>query len=534
MQARQRWLESRHVPVTWEVARDAQFREIVARGVALARAENDYTVKVDVGALRAATHLPLPVPVPGHQLAGRPHAHAAARQRRAGASRRRVVLQLPGRLLQCVREDRRAGRPRCHACTWATTCTSTTPTGYASEQAPALGRVVEPANELLTLADYRAAPRPVPQRPRRAGHARRAADDRRLGRPRDRQRHLDRRRGEPQPRPPRAPGRRGAPLPSRPTTSGCPRGWPTRRGPTASTAASTSATWSRCTCSTRASSAATSSSQLTQFFGADGLRRHGLRRGDRQSGAAAARRGADRLAADAARPFVGAVAGARPAGADGPHERAAAAAPGHAGVGLRGRGGQGTGRAAAQRRRSRRCWPSRRCPTTWMPGTATPRPARRCSASPGRSIATSSCCPATRTTPGPATSPMHQARRSASSSPRPSVTSPGFEAIFPDEDAAGLCRRAAAADRPAGLCRHQPARLHGRDGHAQRDAGAVGLCRHDRDPWRHGSSGPQPAHAARCRTAAPAGDLSRLCVQSHRSGVALGPLTAVRERLHSP
>jgi alkaline phosphatase D len=54
-EAHEQLLQARRVPVAWEVARDADFRHVVARGVGHALAEQDYTVKVDARGLRAGT-----------------------------------------------------------------------------------------------------------------------------------------------------------------------------------------------------------------------------------------------------------------------------------------------------------------------------------------------------------------------------------------------------------------------------------------------------------------------------------------------
>jgi alkaline phosphatase D len=154
LQARQRWLESRRVPVVWEVALDAGFRELVARGVALARAENDFTIKVDVGALRPATtyyyrfrclgavsplgrtrtlprgsveRVRLAVVSCSNYPAGFFNVYARIAER----DDLDVVLHLGDYLYEYDAN------------------------GYASEQASALGRVVEPATEIVALADYR-------------------------------------------------------------------------------------------------------------------------------------------------------------------------------------------------------------------------------------------------------------------------------------------------------------------------------------------------------------------------------------------
>ena len=50
--------------VHWEVARDEDFRHVVARGHVKTSADSDHTVKVDVTGLHAVHPLPLPVREP--------------------------------------------------------------------------------------------------------------------------------------------------------------------------------------------------------------------------------------------------------------------------------------------------------------------------------------------------------------------------------------------------------------------------------------------------------------------------------------
>lgn len=154
LQARQRWVESRRIPVQWEVARDAGFRELVARGVTLARAESDFTVKVDVGALRPATTyhyrficLGVPSPVgrtrtlPSRSVAQVKLAVVSCSNYPAG------FFNVYARIAE--RDDLDA---ILHLGDYLYEYDAG---GYASGQAAQLDRVSEPANELLTLADYR-------------------------------------------------------------------------------------------------------------------------------------------------------------------------------------------------------------------------------------------------------------------------------------------------------------------------------------------------------------------------------------------
>ncbi len=50
--------------VRWEVARDENFRDVVARGTVRTSADTDHTLKVDVTGLAALHALPLPVREP--------------------------------------------------------------------------------------------------------------------------------------------------------------------------------------------------------------------------------------------------------------------------------------------------------------------------------------------------------------------------------------------------------------------------------------------------------------------------------------
>ncbi len=142
------------VPVLWEVATDRHFRRIVGNGIRRAGSDRDYTVKVDVRGLRPDTRyyyrfvvgrtvspvgcgrtLPvgrvaqvkLAVFTCSNYPAGYFHVYAEAAQR--------DDLDFAVHLGDYIYEY---GRDQ-----------------YASEDAAALGREVEPAGELLSLADYR-------------------------------------------------------------------------------------------------------------------------------------------------------------------------------------------------------------------------------------------------------------------------------------------------------------------------------------------------------------------------------------------
>ncbi len=146
--------QARRVPVQWEVARDEDFRHIIARGVARALAERDYTVKVDATGLRAATHYWYRFRCLGAlSSAGRtrtlPRGHVeqvrlavfscsnypAGYFNVYGAAAQLEDVDAALHLGDYIYEYDKAG--------------------YASAQAAALGRVVDPVSELITLDDYR-------------------------------------------------------------------------------------------------------------------------------------------------------------------------------------------------------------------------------------------------------------------------------------------------------------------------------------------------------------------------------------------
>ena len=74
-----------------------------------------------------------------------------------------------------------------------------------------------------------------------------------------------------------------------------------------------------------------------------------------------------------------------------------------------------------------------------------------------------------------------------------SVTSPGFEEIFKNEDPALMGGRPGTDHRAAGVCGNEVARLHGGDGDAVRNARRVPLCQHGQVDQLHGRcrQGPQ-------------------------------------------
>ncbi len=153
-QARQRLQEARRVPVAWELARDDDFRQMVARGVVEARAESDYTVKVDVGALRPATTYFYRFRCLG----------AVSPVGRTRTLPRGSVEKVRLAVVSCSNYPagffnvyaRIAERDDLDAVLHLGDYLYEYPVdGYASAQAAQLGRLVEPATELLGLSDYR-------------------------------------------------------------------------------------------------------------------------------------------------------------------------------------------------------------------------------------------------------------------------------------------------------------------------------------------------------------------------------------------
>lgn len=152
--ARQQLAQARSIALRWEVSPDRHFLHVVARGEAHARAENDYTVKIDATGLRPGMSywyrfqclgiesplgrtrtLPqgeveqvrLAVFSCSNYPAGYFNVYGAA----AKLTEVDAALHLGDYIYEYAKD------------------------GYATAHAEQLGRVSEPAGELLTLADYR-------------------------------------------------------------------------------------------------------------------------------------------------------------------------------------------------------------------------------------------------------------------------------------------------------------------------------------------------------------------------------------------
>lgn len=142
------------IPVQWELASDAAFASIVARGESSATAARDFTVKIDAAGLKPAT---------AYHFRFRAHGvtSAAARTRTLPTG---SVAQVRLAVFSCANYP--AGYFNVYADAARRSDLDATVHlgdyiyeyargGYASTQAEAMGRLVNPAGEILSLADYR-------------------------------------------------------------------------------------------------------------------------------------------------------------------------------------------------------------------------------------------------------------------------------------------------------------------------------------------------------------------------------------------
>ena len=141
------------VLLRWEVALDARFRRVVASGWAVARHESGHTVKVDATGLR-----------PGHTYYYRfrtlldvSPVGVTRTLPAAGVQEVRLAVfscsNYPAGYFHAYSEAVRAGAQ--YALHLGDYIYEYGADGYASQDAAALDRVSQPANELLTLDDYR-------------------------------------------------------------------------------------------------------------------------------------------------------------------------------------------------------------------------------------------------------------------------------------------------------------------------------------------------------------------------------------------
>jgi alkaline phosphatase D len=152
------------IPVQWEVASDATFATLVAKGEATATAAKDYTVKVDATGLKPAT-------VYHYRFTAYSTKSAAARTRTLATG---SVAQVKLAVFSCANYP--AGYFNVYAEAARHNDLDATVHlgdylyeyargGYASANAEQLGRLSQPATEILSLADYRSATRstrPIP------------------------------------------------------------------------------------------------------------------------------------------------------------------------------------------------------------------------------------------------------------------------------------------------------------------------------------------------------------------------------------
>ena len=142
------------IPVQWELASDAAFTTVVAKGQATATAARDFTVKIDASGLKPATAY---------------HYRFSAYAAKSPAGRTRTlptgsVAQVRLAVFSCANYP--AGYFNVYAEAARRSDLDATVHlgdylyeyargGYASANAEQLGRLVQPAGEILSLADYR-------------------------------------------------------------------------------------------------------------------------------------------------------------------------------------------------------------------------------------------------------------------------------------------------------------------------------------------------------------------------------------------
>ena len=146
--------DTRDIPVQWEVASDAAFTTLVVQGQATAAAGRDFTVKVDAAGLKAAT---------GYYYRFRAY-DATSPTGRTRTLPTGSVAQVKLAVFSCSNYP--AGYFNIYADAARRSDVDVAVhlgdylyeygrDGYASAQAAQLGRLVQPAGEILTLADYR-------------------------------------------------------------------------------------------------------------------------------------------------------------------------------------------------------------------------------------------------------------------------------------------------------------------------------------------------------------------------------------------
>lgn len=154
-QARAQLTQARRIPVRWEIATDAACRDVIGRGVAVTSADRDYTVKVDVRGLRPGSTYYFRFDCLGLTS-------TVGRTRTLGAL---GVQQVKLAVFSCSNYPagyfnvyaEAAKRDDLDACVHlGDYIYEYGAGGYASANAATLGRESIPAVEILALADYRA------------------------------------------------------------------------------------------------------------------------------------------------------------------------------------------------------------------------------------------------------------------------------------------------------------------------------------------------------------------------------------------
>jgi len=151
--------DTRDIPVRWEVASDSGFTALVASGMGSARAAADFTVKVDASGLQPGQRY-------WYRFMAYDQVSASGRTRTLPAGTA-AVAQVKLAVFSCANYPTgyfnvyadAARRAEAEAIDVAVHLGDYLyeygPTGYASTNAQALGRVVDPAKEIVALADYR-------------------------------------------------------------------------------------------------------------------------------------------------------------------------------------------------------------------------------------------------------------------------------------------------------------------------------------------------------------------------------------------
>ena len=177
--------------------RGRSFTRVAQRGEARASIVNDFCVKVDVRGLAPGRALFLSLPLRLRPLAHRPHAHRAG----SGGDSLTVALfscaNYAVRLFPRLRPRRARATISISCCTPATTSTNTSAAIIRAIRTNGAGPRIRSAHRDRAALGLLSALRRLSHRPRPAGAAAPEADVRRVGRSRDRQRHLARRRAKP-------------------------------------------------------------------------------------------------------------------------------------------------------------------------------------------------------------------------------------------------------------------------------------------------------------------------------------------------